>query len=132
MKAGIDLETTSLDPADGQISLVQVADPAEGIHIWDVLAGYEPRIPEDAVAHNTVFEERWLREKGYGRYEFDDTMIASLVFYTGTNAARGKLSHSLAAVVNRELKVDMPKEEQASDWSARPLSEAQIEYAARD
>ena len=78
-----------------------------------------------------VFEERWLREYGYDA-RLEDTMIASQVFYTGTNAARGKLSHSLASCVSRELKRELPKDMQESDWAQRPLTRQQLEYAARD
>ena len=129
---GLDVETTALWPEDGELSLVQVADPDTfTVHVYDVLAGAVAPIPAEAVSHNAVFEERWLRAAGH-EVRYDDTMIASLVFYTGTNAARGKMSHSLAAVVSRELKEEIAKDEQVSDWSQRPLTPEQIEYAARD
>src|SRR5215213_4689990 len=129
---GVDIETTALSPEDGELSLLQVADPERHrVDVYDALGGGELPVPGRGIAHNAVFEERWLRAAGYN-VQYDDTMIASLVFYTGTNAARGKLSHSLASCVSRELKEEMPKDEQTSDWSERPLSAAQIEYAARD
>jgi ribonuclease D len=39
MKIGIDIETTALEPEDGRISLIQVADPEGGIKIYDTLTG---------------------------------------------------------------------------------------------
>ena len=154
---GIDIETTALDPADGKLSLMQVFDPkTKRVWVYDAINGLPPQpgkpfifsgkwkfngdgprewCPDEAirggVAHNVVFEERWLREYGYDA-RLEDTMIASQVFYTGTNAARGKLSHSLASCVSRELKRELPKDEQMSDWSHRPLTRQQLEYAARD
>jgi DNA polymerase-1 len=129
---GLDVETTALWPEDGELSLVQIADPDTfTVEVYDILAGAVAPIPAEAVSHNAVFEERWLRAAGYNPV-LEDTMIASLVFYTGTNAARGKMSHSLAAVVSRELKEEMAKDEQVSDWSQRPLTAEQLEYAARD
>ena len=129
---GVDIETTALSPEDGELSLLQVADPERHrVDVYDALGGGELPVPGRGIAHNAVFEERWLRAAGYN-VEYDDTMIASLVFYTGTNAARGKLSHSLASCVSRELKEDMAKDEQVSDWSRRPLTREQLEYAARD
>jgi DNA polymerase-1 len=131
MKAGIDVETTALDPEDGKLSLVQVAAPGKPPMVFDVLRGPLPPLPTEGIAHNAVFEERWLGSRGH-ECKLDDTMIASQVFYTGTNAAKGKLSHSLASVVSRELKRELPKDLQQSDWSQRPLTQQQLEYAARD
>jgi ribonuclease D len=100
--------------------------------LFDVLRGGPmPPLPKHGIAHNAVFEERWLKTRGV-EVELEDTMIASQVFYTGTNAAKGKLSHSLASCVARELKRELPKDEQTSDWSHRPLTRAQLQYAARD
>jgi DNA polymerase I len=153
VKRGIDIETTSLDPADSEISLMQIYDPEEdAVLVYDMLLGVTPvwnserklvfngtggsryvTKPTTGIAHNATFEERWLREKLGAEFDLDDTMIASLVLYTGTNAAHNKqFSHSLAAVAKRELKRDLPKDEQGSDWSARPLTRAQVMYAALD
>jgi DNA polymerase I len=129
---GIDIETTALDPADGKISLVQVADPLhKRVDVYDVLEGNFPQLPREGIAHNAVFEWRWLEAAGFD-VQYEDTMIASQVFYTGTNAAKGKLSHSLSAVVKRELKRELAKDEQTSDWGALALTREQIEYAAED
>lgn len=55
----------------------------------------------------------------------------SRVLYGGTDGFK-RLRHSLADVVERELGETLPKEEQTSDWSRRPLTHEQVEYAARD
>jgi DNA polymerase-1 len=60
-------------------------------------------------------------------------MIMLQVYHTGTKASKRKgFSHSLANVAKRELKVELAKDEQVSDWSALALTREQIEYAARD
>jgi len=130
---GIDIETTALQPTEGKLSLIQVYDPGlNNVLVFDVLNGGTPPVPGRGVAHNAVFEEGWLRKYGYD-VQLEDTMIASQVFYTGTNAANNRnLSHKLSAVVARELKRELPKDEQKSDWRVRPLSQEQLEYAARD
>src|SRR5215217_7322959 len=133
MMRGLDVETTALDPADGRLSLVQVADPDTfTVRGYDVIQEDTLSIPSEAVSHNAVFEERWLRAAGHDA-QFEDTMIASQVFYTGTNAARSKqFSHSLQAAVKRELHRELSKEEQDSDWSTLALTREQLKYAARD
>src|SRR3954467_13012654 len=60
-------------------------------------------------------------------------MVMSQVLYTGTRAAMSKnFSHSLASVVKRELKRELSKEEQTSDWGATGLTREQTAYAALD
>ncbi|MGY8809595.1 MAG: ribonuclease D [Pseudomonadales bacterium] len=41
-------------------------------------------------------------------------------------------SMGYSRLVSAQLNIDLPKEETRSDWLQRPLSDAQIEYAARD
>jgi hypothetical protein len=40
--------------------------------------------------------------------------------------------HSLKAVCARELGIALPKDEQTSDWTTRPLTPTQLTYAALD
>lgn len=40
--------------------------------------------------------------------------------------------HDLASIARRMLKVDLPKDEQVSDWAADPLTQSQLDYAFRD
>jgi ribonuclease D len=136
---GIDVETTALDPADGQLRLVQISDGAQtDVHdafldpTSEIRAAVEEY--EELVAHNAVFEREWLRAAlDLDRPDLHDTMIMSQVYYTGTRAAlSGSFSHSLSAVVKRELKRELAKDEQTSDWCALALTREQIEYAAED
>jgi len=124
---GLDVETTGLSPWEGRVSLIQAAaagrptalidafavDPSPFLHVLDG-AG------EAIVAHNANFEEMWMREWGFD-WRLEDTMVMSRVLYSGTEDAK-KTRHSLADVVERELGFRLPKEEQTSDWSRRPLT----------
>jgi DNA polymerase-1 len=77
------------------------------------------------VAHNATFDTAHLRRAGVEPGRIDCTVQASRLV-----AGRKRLK--LAQVVKLHLKHDLAKDEQASDWSAPALSQAQIEYAARD
>src|SRR5215204_3969247 len=136
---GLDIETYNpetgegeLDPEKGNVRLVQIRDDGRG-RVYD---GHDPELPDalreldGAVAHNAPFERRWIA-RHYG-IDLDDTMVMSQVLYTGTDAARAKqFSHSLQAVAKRELKRELDKSEQGSDWTGE-LTEEQIRYAALD
>jgi DNA polymerase-1 len=88
----------------------------------------------DMVAHNAPFERLWIREElGHDVGLIEDTLVMSRVLYGGTDHANNRrFSHGLASVVKRELGVDLPKDEQTSDWSQPELTDEQLMYAARD
>lgn len=54
---------------------------------------------------------------------FDTMICAQLLGYPAIG---------LAAIAERHFDVRLPKDEQRSDWSARPLRESQLHYAAAD
>jgi ribonuclease D len=136
---GIDIETTSLSPEEGRLRLVQLST-AKGAQVLDMYHEDETKVKglireaRNLVAHNAVFERKWLKAKlGLDIGVIHDTMIMSQVLYGGTKAAlRSNFSHTLKSVVNRELKIEMDKEEQQSDWDALVLTPAQKRYAAFD
>jgi DNA polymerase I len=104
-----------------------------------VYDGHDPELPaalremDGPIAHNAPFERSWVAHHyGLDLETLDDTMVMSQVLYTGTDAARAKqFSHSLQAVAKRELKREIDKSEQSSDWTGE-LTEEQIRYAALD
>lgn len=64
------------------------------------------------------------REFGFDFKNLFDTMIsAQILGYPGLG---------LAALVKRHFHIDLPKDEQRSDWSQRPLRIQQLDYAAAD
>ena len=64
------------------------------------------------------------RDCGFRFHGLFDTMVcAQLLGYPGIG---------LAALVERHFDVKLPKDEQRSDWSARPLRSSQLTYAAAD
>ena len=80
------------------------------------------------VIHNAPFERRILRQEGMDIRNVYDTLVASREIY-GRKTNGG---HGLAAVCERELGVSLDKSCQRSNWSRRPLSRAQLRYAATD
>jgi DNA polymerase I len=132
---GLDIETTALRPEEGRVRLVQIRDGDKG-RVYD---GHDPAVRDaldrldSPIAHNAPFERAWIREHYERDLDLHDTMVMSQVLYTGTNAAKSKqFSHSLQAVVKRELKEELDKTEQDGEWGAEVLTPDQIHYAARD
>lgn len=130
---GLDVETTLDDPP--QLCLVQIAD-RERNYIIDPLAGVDLaplfRLLRDErivkVVHYAPFEKGVFSALGVKLRNVFDTFEYSRRLW-------GKLSrydHSLAVVCQRELGLKINKMPQKSDWRRRPLTPAQIEYAAFD
>jgi ribonuclease D len=133
MLQGLDIETTALDPEQGRVRLVQIRDGEKG-RVYDAdLEDPRPalRVLTNPVAHNATFEYDWIKHHyGVELTNLHDTMVMSQVFYMGTNAARAsRFSHSLQAVVKRELKREMSKDERDSEWGAAVLTPEQLYYA---
>jgi ribonuclease D len=137
---GIDLETTSLRAADGRIRLAQVANGSRSV-VMDAFA-FEPwPILKDAVAgaqplwiaHNAEFEQSWLaHHAGFTLLPMFDTRwvyVRERAHRTGDFKPK---ESSLSFVSEEVLGLPLSKAERLSDWSAEPLSRAQLDYAALD
>lgn len=134
---GFDTETTGLDPHTAKLRLIQLATPQTSFVIdcfrcapdqlkpvLDLLASPRPV----KIAHNAKFDAKFLmRHCGARLGGIFDTILASQLISAGDENDR----HSLEAVANRYLSLQLDKTAQTSDWS-RELSEYQLEYAARD
>ena len=140
---GFDTETTSLDPYRGRLRLIQLATP-DGVSIIDLdrfgdgdLKKTEALAPlrellaaprPIKIAHNAKFDAKWIKHTlGVELGGLFDTLLASQIISAGDTDER----HGLEAVASRYLGETVDKAEQLSDWSGE-LSEAQLEYAARD
>lgn len=129
---GLDVETT-LD--FDTLCLVQIA-AEKRTYLIDALALPDlaplrdvfSRALPTKVIHNASFERRVLASVGIVLDGVYDTMVAS----QRARAADALGGHSLAMVCERELGRTLDKSMQTSNWSQRPLSEAQLRYAVLD
>ena len=143
---GLDTETTELDPYTGRLRLIQLAAP-DGVSIIDLdafanagngeLANNEALLPLKRlleaprpikIAHNAKFDAKFLKHNlGADLGGVFDSLLASQLISAGDIEER----HGLETVATRYLNESVDKSERLSNWNFE-LSEAQLEYAARD
>lgn len=143
---GLDTETTELDPYTGRLRLVQLAAP-DGVSIIDLDAfangsngeqsNNEALLPLKRlleaprpikIAHNAKFDAKFLKHNlGADLGGVFDSLLASQLISAGDIEER----HGLETVASRYLNESVDKSERLSNWNFE-LSEAQLEYAARD
>src|SRR5262245_2542619 len=130
---GLDTETY-WDPGARQnrLSLLQLAAPTGEVIVIDALTASveEARALIESpaavmAAHNARFDEGVLRGAGFDVAGLVDTLRLS----RRTLRLR---SFSLASVSEHLFGMPMDKTYQQSDWRRRPLSRAQLDYAALD
>jgi DNA polymerase I-like protein with 3'-5' exonuclease and polymerase domains len=140
---GLDTETTDLDPFTSRLRLIQLAAP-DKVFIVDLnsfgrddlseceelaplrqlLAAHRPI----KIAHNAKFDAKFIKHNlGVDLGGIFDTLLASQLVSAGDIEER----HGLEAVAGRYLNETVDKTQRLSDWDFE-LSEAQLEYAARD
>lgn len=143
---GLDTETTELDPYTSRLRLIQLAAP-DCVYIVDLDAflgsangnvnrneSLEPlkRLLEAPrpikIAHNAKFDAKFIKHTlGADLGGLFDTLLASQLVGAGDIEER----HGLETVASRLLSETIDKSERLSNWNFE-LSEAQLEYAARD
>ena len=140
---GLDTETTELDPYLGRLRLVQLAS-ADNVYIVDLNAfrdgdfskseALEPlrqllAAPRPIkIAHNAKFDAKFIKYNfGVDLGGLFDTLLASQIVSAGDIEER----HGLNAIAARYLNEEVDKTERLSNWEFE-LSEAQLQYAARD
>ncbi len=143
---GLDTETTELDPYTGRLRLIQLAGQ-DGVQIIDVDAfangGAGELTHNEAlrpikrlleaprpikIAHNAKFDAKFIKHNlGVDIVGLFDTLLASQLISAGDIEER----HGLDTVAARYLNESVDKTERLSNWSFE-LSEAQLQYAARD
>ena len=152
---GFDLETFGqgekggLNPWLGKVRLIQIGlgenifvldlggteDDRNAIYqsledagFWDVLR--EKLWDKDTltIGQNLKFDALFMKiQYGINIRGVRDTMLASQLLWAGIKQIR----HSLGAICQRVLNIELDKTEQASDWGGE-LSSSQIEYAIAD
>ena len=134
-EVAFDTEADSFYHYFDKLCLVQVAT-RRGIYLIDPIAlgGAAELQPLAAVFgaerprkifHAAEYDLYVLKRDCGFRFEslFDTMIAAQLLGYSAVG---------LAALAERHFGVSLPKDEQRSDWSARPLRENQLIYAAAD
>ena len=133
---GIDTETTGLDPRTHRLRLVQIAASGMPVMIVDLAAIPANKLRplrqlltngSTKVFHNGKFDLSFLSMANLqptGPYF--DTQLASQVLFAGL-----KKSHTLAALADKFLKIELNKNLQHSNFSGK-LSNDQLKYAAID
>src|SRR5918998_1072462 len=131
---GADIETTSLNPRDGKMRLLQLATSQETfvVDVFEVqdlspLKGVLENGPVKTL-HHAKFDHAFLwAEHGISLSPIFDTMLAAQLLDGGEYGP----SYALEAVAERYLDETVDKTARGEDWSGE-LSREQLEYAARD
>src|ERR1051325_10929865 len=139
---GLDTETTDLDPYTSRLRLIQLATP-DGVYIIDVNCFDGDLVQSEAlaplrrlfssprpikIAHNAKFDAKFIKHNlGVDIVGLFDTLLASQLVSAGDIEER----HGLNAIAARYLNEEVDKTERLSNWEFE-LSEAQLQYAARD
>jgi ribonuclease D len=130
---GLDTEFVRTRTYYARLGLIQIAD-SSGVWLVDAVA-----LPSlDPLRHvlGGASVERVLHSCGedLGAFLHHFGALPPSIFDTQVAAALVGLGFSLSyqSLVEQVLGVRLAKEETRSDWTARPLTEAQLEYAARD
>jgi ribonuclease D len=132
----IDTETMGLQPARDRLCLVQLSSGDGHAHLVQIAKG-QAEAPNLARLLN---DPDTLKLFHYGRFDIAVlahafgavarpvwcTKIASKLVRTFTDR------HGLRNLCTELLSVDISKQQQSSDWGARTLTQAQLDYAASD
>lgn len=136
---GVDIETTSLIPFEGEIRLVQLKLDTK-IVIFDFFKlseGSKLKLATSIatssgikIGHGLKFEQKWfLYCFGLDIWPIFDTHRASELIYNGEY----RIKQDLWSLFERELGISHVSEDyQVSKWGQGELSSGQLEYAAED
>jgi DNA polymerase-1 len=127
-------DKAGLDPHKACVRMIQVYSPDhEAVFLFDLdhlaieaLAELGLFNNRKFVVHNAAFEFMMLRAHEHDIELIDSMQLASLALGCGFGA------RTLANVADQILEIELLKDQQLSDWGARSLSIAQINYAAAD
>ena len=129
-RAAVDTEGDSLHSYAEKLCLIQVSVPGEDALVdplTEVPLGrlLEVLCPMTLVMHGLEFDLRMLRSVGEFRpTRVFDTLIAAKL--------TGRAEVSLAALLQQNFQVALPKTSQKANWGKRPLPPHMVEYAIND
>lgn len=132
----IDCETMGLNPHRDRLCVVQLSGGDGNAHLVQVAKGQTEAPNLCALLENPEV----LKLFHFGRFDIAAmlnafgaltapvycTKIASRLVRTYTDR------HGLAKLLQEMLDIDISKQQQSSDWGAKKLTKAQLEYAASD
>jgi len=124
----VDLETSALDPAKGEIRLVSwCGGKNSGTHsspepLRPLLA--DPKILK--VFHNAAFDVFWLETKGFVVRNYADSMLLAQVL------SNNEGQHSLAALAKAKLNIELDKSLQKADAWTGLITDLHKEYSRKD
>ncbi len=132
----IDCETMGLNPKRDRLCVVQLSSGDGNAHLVQVNKG-QTSAPN---LYRMLEDPNVLKLFHFGRFDIAAmfeafgaltapvycTKIASRLIRTYTDR------HGLKNLLQELLAIDISKQQQSSDWGAKRLSKAQIEYAASD
>ena len=132
----VDCETMGLNPGRDRLCVVQLSSGDGHTHIVQIEKN-------QTNAHNLerlLQDENILKLFHFGRFDIAILystfgLLASPVYCTkiASKIARTYTDrHGLKNLLAELLEIDISKQQQSSDWGAKTLSKAQIEYAATD
>lgn len=130
-RIALDTEADSLHHYYEKVCLIQlslneenyIVDPLAGIDLSEFFANL---VLKPLILHGADYDLRMLH-KSFGfrpQHEIFDTMLAAQLL--------GYEQFSLVALVQRFVGVTLTKRGQKSDWSRRPLTREQLQYAIDD
>ncbi|MDX9974091.1 MAG: HRDC domain-containing protein [FCB group bacterium] len=130
-RIALDIEANSLYQYHQKVCLIQltangedyIVDPLVGLDLADFL---QVLANKPLIVHGADYDLRMMRQslEFLPRQEVFDTMSAAQLL--------GFEHFSLAALAERYLGLHMTKRNQKSNWSQRPLTDKQLEYACDD
>jgi len=130
--AALDFETTGLDPQYSKVRLAQICND----DVWAVVDFWA--LPaKDFAAYAQWFEgATWIAFNAGFEYQwFDHAEAPDVKVIEVAHARRARMGGdqmSLALMLKAEMNIDLPKDQQVSNWGAAVLSEDQLKYAADD
>jgi ribonuclease D len=129
-RVAVDTEADSLHCYREKLCLLQVSIPGEDfvidpLTLKDLHAFTQRLTDKEIVLHGSDFDLRLLRRGiDLNPNRVFDTVIAARML--------GQRQFSLAALVHRYFKVELPKGSQKANWAKRPLPKRMLAYAVND